>query len=176
MCKIVNHKLLTFVFGIQPLLWLQGIDRLKWFNNHFGVGELVVWEMSGGIPFDGSMLLLERSSGNVGVQLLLGVRKNKPQKTRCRSLVNFDGRWVGRAVGDAGSASSYWLRDLTCLYTPRVGDVDQYMYACLNILGDPRCEVECRKALILSFEKCSSSHCCTGKTGSQWTSFDKGSP
>ena len=29
MCKIVNHKLLTFVFVIQPLLWLQGIDRLN---------------------------------------------------------------------------------------------------------------------------------------------------
>lgn len=38
MCRIENHKLLTFVFVIQPLLWLQGIDRLKWFNNHFGVG------------------------------------------------------------------------------------------------------------------------------------------
>jgi hypothetical protein len=77
-----------------------------------------LWEQSGDIPFNGSMLLLERSSGNVGVQLMLGVRKNKPQKTRCRSLVNFDGRWVGRAVDDAGSGSSYWLRDLTCCIRP----------------------------------------------------------
>lgn len=38
MCRVVNHKLLTFVIVIQPLLWLQGIDRLKWFNNHFRVG------------------------------------------------------------------------------------------------------------------------------------------
>jgi hypothetical protein len=75
-------------------------------------------EKSDGIPFGDSMLLLERSSGNVGVQLMLGVRKNKPQKTRCRSLVNFDGRWVGRAVGDAGSGTSYWLPDLTCCIRP----------------------------------------------------------
>ena len=118
MCKIVNHKLLTFVIVIQPLLWLQGIDRLKWFNNHFGLEAMVVWEKSGGIPFDSPMLLLERSSGNVGVQLMLGVRKNEPQKTRCRSLVNFDGRWVGRAEGAAGSGTSYWLRDLTCCIRP----------------------------------------------------------
>ena len=42
MCRVVNHKLLTFVIVIQPLLWLQGIDRLKWFNNHIGVGEVLV--------------------------------------------------------------------------------------------------------------------------------------
>lgn len=118
MCVKVNHKLLTFVIVIQPLLWLQGIDRLKWFNNHFGVEEVVVREKSGGIPFGGSMLLLQRSSGNVGVQLMLGVMKNKPQKTRFRSLVNFDGRWVGRAEGIAGSVTSYWLRDLTCCIRP----------------------------------------------------------
>ena len=80
--------------------------------------EVVVREESGGIPFGDSMLLLERSSGNVGVQLMLGVRKNEPQKTRCRSLVNFDGRWVGRAEGAAGSGSSYWLCDLTCYIRP----------------------------------------------------------
>lgn len=44
MCRVGNHKLLTFVIVIQPLLWLQGIDRLKWFNNHFGVKEMVVRE------------------------------------------------------------------------------------------------------------------------------------
>ena len=113
MCRVGNHKLLTFVIVIQPLLWLQGIDRLKWFNNHFGVGGDGGAEKGGGIPFDGSVLLLQRSSGNVGVQLMLGVRKNKPQKTRCRSLVNFDGRWVGRAEGTAGSVTSYWLLDIT---------------------------------------------------------------
>lgn len=64
------------------------------------------------------MLLLQRSSGDVGVQLMLGVRKSKPQKTRCRSLVNFDGRWVGRAEGTAGSVTSYWLHDLTCCMRP----------------------------------------------------------
>lgn len=78
----------------------------------------MVREKSGGIPFDDSMLLLHRSSGNVDVQLMLGVRKNKPQKTRCRSLVNFDGRWVGRAEGTAGSVTSYWLLELTCCICP----------------------------------------------------------
>ena len=80
MCRIENHKLLTFVIVIQPLLWLQGIDRLKWFNNHFGVEEVVVREKSGGIPFGGSMLLLKRSSGNVGVQLMLGREEEQATK------------------------------------------------------------------------------------------------
>jgi hypothetical protein len=118
MCGVENHKLLTFVFVIQPLLWLQGIDRLNVLIIILGLEEVVVREESGGIPFGDSMLLLERSSGNVGVQLMLGVRKNKPQKTRCRSLVNFDGRWVGRAEGTAGCVTSYWLRDLTCCIRP----------------------------------------------------------
>ena len=42
MCRDKNHKLLTFVIVIQPLLWLQGIDRLKWFNNHIGIGGVGV--------------------------------------------------------------------------------------------------------------------------------------
>jgi hypothetical protein len=79
MCGVENHKLLTFVFVIQPLLWLQGIDRLNVLIIILGLEEVVVREESGGIPFGDSMLLLERSSGNVGVQLMLGVRKNKPQ-------------------------------------------------------------------------------------------------
>jgi hypothetical protein len=127
-CEKVNHKLLTFVIVIQPLLWLQGIDRLKWFNNHFGVGGDGGAEKGGGIPFDGSVLLLQRSSGNVGVQLMLRVMKNKPQKTRCRSLVNFDGRWVGRAEGIAGSVTSYWLCDLTCCIRPVS---ETYTYICM---------------------------------------------
>jgi hypothetical protein len=78
MCELRNHKLLTFVFVIQPLLWLQGIDRLNgliiilgWWNC-LGRG----WQHT----FDDSVLLLGRSSGNVGVQLMLGVRKDKPKR------------------------------------------------------------------------------------------------
>ena len=37
-------------------------------------------EKSCGIPFDGSMLLLERSSGNVGVQLMLGREEEQATK------------------------------------------------------------------------------------------------
>jgi hypothetical protein len=78
MCKVRNHKLLTFVFVIQPLLWLQGIDRLN--------GLIIIlgrWRCSEKYwlhTFDGSVLLLERSSGNIGVQLMLGVRKDKPKR------------------------------------------------------------------------------------------------
>ena len=104
-----------------------------------------------------------------------GVKKNKPQKTRCRSLVNFDGRWVGRAEGTAGSVTSYWLRDLTCC-TPRVGDVHVYMYAQLDILELHLCKVNCREASTLDVETPSWSYINTRQPRSQWTSSDEGLP
>ena len=48
MCELRNHKLLTFVFVIQPLLWLQGIDRLNGLIIILGVGDVL--GNGGGIP------------------------------------------------------------------------------------------------------------------------------
>ena len=50
MCIVENHKLLTFVFVIQPLLWPQGIDRLNVLIIILELEE-VVREKSVGIPF-----------------------------------------------------------------------------------------------------------------------------
>ena len=119
MCRVGNHKLLTFVIVIQPLLWLQGIDRLKWFNNHIGVGGGgVAGKRVAAYLLMGQCYFWREAAAMLVFSSCWGVKKNKPQKTRCRSLVNFDGRWVGRAEGIAGSVTSYWLRDLTCCIRP----------------------------------------------------------
>jgi hypothetical protein len=64
---------------------------------------------------DGLMLLLSGSSGNVVVQLMLGVRKDKPQRRVAEnSRILMEGGWDV----PAGGASSYWLRDLTSATRP----------------------------------------------------------
>jgi len=85
MSKLRNHKLLTFVFVIQPLLWLQGIDRLNGLIIILRVAEVfgkrVVAYLWWFCATSGKKQRQCWCSAHVGRE------ERQAQKTRCRDLV-----------------------------------------------------------------------------------------